>query len=357
MKRLVFAFLVACGSSHDAPPADSGTSPDAPGQVDAPNGTTFSYTPGWTGVTAVEVDGEIDGGTWGTLATLTENGGTWTTTAQLAPGHYTYLLHVTGDADAGAHATDLERDVMDPFVSSVTTCSTDSPAYMENPMNPCASLTIPDTTTLTVHHVSGKAVVGADPAVGFLVLIERQESGGHHFFVNRITTGADGTYAFDVAEGQYRIQVQHPQYESKTDMDLDPKMLKLQRRDISTAFAVSADVAVSDADMAETSYGMFKPLNTATLPTTFSFPTVSARLEVYGPGMRIGDPWFTSAKTTAGTMDFDGTFNTDKKKTDTVTPGTQYWWGIEASTPPVGSGGVTWTYQSMVFPMTWTASQ
>ncbi len=353
MLSLLLGFLIACGSSHEVPTdattVDTGNLPDS-----SPTTTTFSYSPSWAGVTAVEVVGELQGGTWGTLATLSPSGATWTGTADLAPGSYDYLLHIVGDSDAGSNAGTYERLAIDPAQSAFEVCPADAPSFTENPKNPCGLLAVP-TTAPVLHHVTGKVMVGTNPGAGFLVLIERQETGGHHFFANRVTTGTDGTYDFAVANGSYRIQVDHPDYEAKTDAQLDPKTLKIMRRDISSSIAVTADLAFSDAMMAEPKYNQFSPITTApALPTTFSFPTGAAKLTLYGTGARIGDPWFSSTVTDTGSMPFDGTFNTDKAKTAAVVLGTQYWWGIEQTTPGTG-GGAAWTQQSMVFPIQWPA--
>ena len=93
------------------------------------------------------------------------------------------------------------------------------------------------------------------------------------------------------------------------------------------------------------------PRTTATLPATFTFPTgISAKFNVYGYPTTIGDPWYAAPNAvTTGTVTWDGTFNTSKKKQDAVDNTHTYYWGVEVTTPIVS--GVKWTIQSMVFPV------
>jgi hypothetical protein len=353
--RLValLVLFTACGSSHDVTPdASVDTTPAADA---APPVTTFTYTPGWDGVVSVDVVGAALGatGAWPTLASLTNDGtGTFTGTATLAPGEYDYLFHITGDAAAGNKAATLARYAIDPASADFEPCPMDSPTYSAE-MNPCGKLAVPQGGAPALYHITGKVVVAGAAAANYLVLVEREEMDTHHFFANRATTGTDGTYDFAVASGSYRIQVQHPTYESKTDMQLQPKMLDQMRRNISAAFPVAAAVAVSDAEMGYTGYDTFAPLTSGTLPTTFTFPSgMATHLDLYGDGNEIGDPWFNSPVTSTGSATFDGTFNTAKAMDPKVVAGTQYWWGLELPHPGTG-GGVAWTQQTMVFPITW----
>ena len=125
------------------------------------------------------------------------------------------------------------------------------------------------------------------------------------------------------------------------------------RRDISTSFAVAADVTVPTAEVAFAGYASFAPRTTATLPTTFTFPSGTAmKLDVYGFGAEIGDPWFASSTAiTTGTTSFDGAFNTPKATQPNVDATHTFMWGVEMTGPAVT--GVRWTTQSMVFPITW----
>jgi hypothetical protein len=354
----LLVLLAACGSSPDVTPDAAST--DAPAADAAAPTTTFSYHPGWAGVVSIDVVGAAVGATgpWATLASLTNDGtGTFTGTATLAPGDYDYLFHLTGDADAGMKSATLARYAIDPASVDFEPCPMDSPSYSAE-MNPCSKLAVPQGSAAPLYHVTGRVVVAGVAAANYLVLVERDEPDTHHFFANRATTGDDGSYDFAVASGTYRLQVQHPAYEAKTDKQLSPKALDEIRRDIGSAFPVAAAVAVPDAEMGYASYDTFAPLTTATLPTTFSFPAgVATHLDIYGDGNEIGDPWFNSAVTSTGAVTFDGTFNTGKAMDPNVVAGTQYWWGLELPHPPSGSGGIGWTQQTMVFPITWSAAQ
>lgn len=342
------ALLVACGSNAANP------SPDATADsVDAPTPTAFSFTPGWAGVTSVTVVGAPVGasGPWTTLATLTATGDAFTGTAALAPGEYDYLFQIVGDADAGGKAATYARNAIDPTSAAYEACPADAPSYSSQVANPCGKLTVPRDTA-TLYHVTGRALVAGAPAAGFIVLVERAEPDGHHYFANRATTGADGSYDLQVASGSCRIQVQHPDYLAKTDAQLKPKMLGLFRREISAAFEVAADVDVGDAEMSYPSYATFAPITSGTLPTTFTFPAAPTHLDIYGAGNEIGDPWYASPVTATGAVTFDGTFNTAKAKDPQVIAGTAYWWGLELPKPATGDHPA-WNRQTMVFPIAW----
>ena len=359
MRNLIasFACLAACHStpSTNATP-DAAVSVDSPAADAGPSAVTFTYTPSWSGVTAVEVLGgtSTDMTTWTTLATLTQSGAAWTGTATLAAGTYNYLFSATGDASAGGQAATLVHQALDPTVAAFAICP-----LKNGDMNTCSTVTVPQVaTTPTLYTVSGKVVVGANPGASFLVVLEREEPTTHHTFVDRTNTAADGTFSFSAAPGNYRFQVQHPEYESKTDSQLAPATLGLLRRDISGAFMLSAAKTISNVDMAYASYATFAPNVTTqqALPTTFTFPTTaSARLDVYSGPKEIGDPWYTAAATTSGSATFamPGTFNTPQATQTMVVAATQYYWGIEIP-HAADASGLTWTSQTMVLPITWS---
>lgn len=358
---LAFALVVpACSSSSPATDVDA-----APDPVDAAPGAsdtmTFSYTPSWQGVRSVEVLGGFgQAGDWTTpLVTLTASGPTFTGSVPLAPGQYPYVLHVIGDADAGAEAATLSRYVFDPASTGFVACPAASPTYTAANANPCSVASLPATAPMTLH-VRGKVVQDGTPVAGYLVLLEREEADSHHFFVDRVTTASDGRYDFAAAAGTYRVQVQHPQYEAKTDGQLAPDALTEVRRSLSSSFAVAADVTLSNTEVAFHDYAVFAPRATATLPTTFAFGTgggVAAHLEIYGTrnhgaGAEIGDPWYSGPATQTGSATFTGTFNTTKADEPTAVVGERYFWGIERRSV-VDSAGLSWTAQSMVYPITW----
>jgi carboxypeptidase family protein len=330
--------------------------PDAP--IDASDLVTFSYTPSWSGVQAVEVIGAFgQASDWtAPLVTLAPNGLTFTGSVHLPAGQYPYVLHVVGDADAGAQAATLSRYVFDPASAGFVACPPESPTYSAANPNPCsvASLAPPAPQM----HVRGRVVADGAPVAGYLVLLEREEADSHHFFADRMTTASDGAYDMLAAAGSYRIQVQHPQYEAKTDAQLAPVTLPTVRRTISSSFAVAADVAVSDAEVAFHDYAKFAPRTTAKLPATFAFGTAAqpAHLEVYGTarqgvGNEIGDPWFSGPATQTGSAVFDGTFNTTKASETTAAIGERYFWGIERKSA-ADTSGLSWTAQSLVVPIT-----
>jgi hypothetical protein len=352
--------VAACSSqkplSPDAGPDAPTTPPDAAAAT-----VTFSYTPSWAGVQSVDVIGGFGQATDWTapLISLAASGATFTGTATLPPGTYLYVFHVVGDTAAGAaKAATFSRFAIDPASPVFAPCPMASPTYNANEPNPCGQLTVPSDPAPT-YHVRGTVTSSGAPVAGYLVVLERDEASSHHFFANRATTAADGTYDLTAAAGQYRVQVLHPDFEAKTDAQLAPASLDVVRRSISSAFAVSADVTVPAAEVAFADYAKFAPLTTAALPTAFTFGTTGAmptRLEVYGTAMagkgnEIGDPWFSSPPTTAGTASVDGTFNTKQAGELTAATGERYFWGTEQAVAKVG--GIGWTRQSMVFPITW----
>jgi hypothetical protein len=360
-RSLALVVIAACSSSsHDTTPDAGAPPPDASApSPDASTQYTFSYTPSWSGVTSVEVIGDFgQTGDWTTpFVTLTANGDTFTGSATLTPGAHMYLFHVVGDADAGAAATKFSRYVFDPASPMFMVCPQASPTYSTE-MNPCSVAQL-GSAPVTQQHVTGKVVLDGAAIAGYLVVLEREEPGSHHFFVDRSTTAADGTYSFSAAPGNYRIQVQYPDIESSTDAAVDPAKMTTLRRSISTAFAVSADVTMADAELAFHDYAKLEPRTTAKLPTTFTLETAtpSPKLDIYGTanhgaGDSIGDPWYASAAVTTGSAAFDGTFTTKQANETAVAIGERYFWGIERVTA-ADSAGVKWTQQSLVFPITW----
>jgi hypothetical protein len=368
LRLALCVFLFAgCGSSASAPPdaapaPDAAPTPDAAIPVDASELTTFSYTPSWAGVTSVEVIGAFNQSTdWTTpLVTLTAAGGTFTGSVQLPPGQYAYLFHVVGDTDAGtADGPTFSRYALDPASATAVACPDASPTHSTN-MNPCSVADIPSLPAAQVH-VRGKVVEDGTPVAGYLVVLERDDATLHHFFVDRVTTTSDGSYDLHAAAGSYRIQVQHPQFESRSDAQLAPDALGVIRRSISSTVSVTANVTFSDTEVAFHDYALFAPVTTGTaLPTKFTFDAntgPATRLEIYGTGRagvspEIGDPWFSSAETTSGTSTFDGAFHSTKTTETAVAPGERYFWGVERRSAP-DAAGLIWTAQSLVVPVTW----
>ncbi len=328
-----------------------------------PQTVTFSYTPQWTTVTAVSVYGGFGQSTdWKMpFLTLTATSGTFTGTAMLPVGQYLYVYKVIGDDAAGAMSAKYSRYSIDPGNSGYAACPMASPTYDANNPNPCSELTVPQTAAPTPVHVTGTVVSSGTPIADYLVQLDRNETGSHHYFVNRVTTTSSGTFDLMAAPGQYRLQVLCPTYLSETDFDRDPPTtLAALRRDISSDFKfVSAVIVVPNPEVAFTAYSTFSPTVSGTLPTSFSFSgvgTTPTHLDVYGTPMdggspNIGDPWYTSQATTTGAAAFDGGFNTKQATETNVALGERYFWGVEEDI--ASDAGVSWTAQSMVFDITW----
>lgn len=362
--------FVACSSDDSSnnttadsgtPATDSGNAPDSPAvDSSAPVSVTFSYDPGWAGVSAVAVLGGFGQTSDWTmpLVTLKNDGsGHFSGSAMLPPGSYPYVFKVTGDAQAGTASATMSRYAIDPAVSAFVACPMASPTFSKIDSNPCSQLVVPQGAADPAFHVKGVVNVDGAPAPGYLVEIEREEPMSHHFFANRVTTGADGAFDMKGAKGNYRIQVLHPSYLTTTDQQLDPVKLGTLRRQISAAFMVAADVTLPPVELSFHTYASFSPTGATTLPTTFGWTsTLPSRVTVYGTGMdggspEIGDPWFAGALTGGGTATFDGGFNTKQAAQTAVNPGERYFWGIEEL--DAVDGGVSWTAQTMVLPITW----
>ncbi len=363
--------LVACSSSggvvNDAGPADTGTSDvttnDAttPSDAGGPSTVTFSYKPQWSGATAVSVWGGFGQSTDWTAPFLTlssDGAGGFTGQATLPAGQFLYVFQVVGD-DAAGNKAKYTRFAIDPGDSGFAACPAQAPTYDAKNPNPCSRLTVPQPSPTALAHVSGVVVSDGAPIGGYLVQLDREEKGSHHFFVNRVTTSSDGTFDLLAAPGSYRVQVLHPTYLAETDAQRDPLTLSALRRDVSSAFAVAAGtVAVPSAEVAFHGYGLFAPVDAGTLPTPFTWSAGStpARLDVYGTGMdggapSIGDPWYASPLGKTNAAEFDGGFNTQQAAQTNVALGERYFWGIEENVAT--DAGVTWTAQSMVFDITW----
>ena len=360
---LSLALLVACGSDHHSTAVDAAPpTPDAPNIPDAPTLDTvvFSYTPSWSGVQTVEVWGGFGTATDWTapFLTLAASGSAFAGSTTIAPGTYTSVFMVVGDdAAATAKQATYPRYAVDPTESSYTACPSISPTYdakLGSAQNPCSQVTVPQGSAATLYPVSGTVDKAGSAAAGYLVVLERDEgSASHHYFVDRATTGSDGSYSMSVATGHYRVQVQYPEIESMTDAQLVPTSENILRRDISSAFDVAAAQAVPTVDMAYAGYATFAPAGSAAqqLPQTFTFPSgTSAKLDVYGGATEIGDPLYSGAATTTGSAMFKGTFS--GSGAGSAVANTKYWWGLEL--PVAAQNGVTFTQQTMVLPITWS---
>ncbi len=323
---------------------------------------TFTYSPDWEGVVSVAVVGGFGQSTdWTTpFVTLSQGSdGSFSGTAMAGPGTYPYLFYVVGDAAAGSGSATFARYSLDGSVTEFAACP-GGPTMAADATNPCSLVTVPQAAAEPAYTIKGSVVLGGSAAEKYLVMLERDETGSHHYFVNRRATGSGGDYMFDVAAGTYRVQVLHSTYFAVKDSQIDPETADTLRRDISDPFAVAADLTVSPADVTPPDYATFEPRTTSTLPTTFTFPSGPAtKLDVYGSGAEIGDPWFTSTPaTTTGSASFAGTFNTTAAGSATLDTSATYSWGIEypggGAAITTGSGSaVKWTAQSLVYPIAW----
>jgi hypothetical protein len=375
--------LPACGTGSPASPSmgeagvaeaaggggggDDGGTPEAASTQDggAPVSVTFSYAPGWSGVTKVEVVGGFglssDWSKTESLVILTASGATYSGTAMLPPGTYPYVLRVTGDAQAANPAT-LVRYAVDPLQTAYAACPPQSPTYSTIDHNPCSQITVTSAggpPAASPVHVKGAITVDGAAAKDWMVVLERDEPQSHHYFANRITAGTDGSFDIVGSKGAYRLQVWHPTLLSENDLQRDPTQLSALRRAISGSIPLdSSDVTVTAPDLAFHTYARFAPtVDAGSLPTQFAFENGSeAKLTIYGgPGdggvVDIGDPWYASALTTDGGADFGGSFDTPQSTQDAAVPGLRYMWGTEE--PYGADASVTWTKQTMVFPVAW----
>jgi hypothetical protein len=341
--------------ANDGSASDSASGP--------PQSVTFTYTPQWQGVKSVSVIGGFgQANDWSAtqpfVALASDGHGGFTGTAMLAPGSYLYVLKVTGDA-ASATPDTFVRYAFDPTSAAFEPCPAQSPTFDKNAPNPCSKVAVPQSATpAAAFHVKGVVKQDGQPIAGYLVEIERNENGSHHFFANRTTTAADGSFDLVATNGTWRMQILHPTYLAKTDAERDPIALAALRRAISSDITLSADVMVNGPDVAYHDYASYSPRGDAgALPTVFAFATgPTTRLTVYGTGANgasneIGDPWYNAAAMDGGAA-FDGGFNTKQAMDPAVKSGERYFWGTESATAKI-DGGVQWTGQTMVFAVTW----
>jgi hypothetical protein len=376
--------VVACGTGSPASPSmqsdasasegggvpgDSGAAETSAAEASgdtggAPVTVTFAYAPQWSGVTKVEVVGGFNmASDWSkteSLVTLTASGSTFSGTASLPPGTYLYVFRVTGDAQSVP--TTAARYTLDPLDTSFAPCPTQSPTYSKMDLNPCSQLTVTASggpAPASPVHVKGSLTLDGAPASTWMVWLEREEPKSHHYFVNRVTVGSDGSFDLVGSAGSYRLQIQYPTLLSATDLERNPLQLPALRRAISAAFPLATSaVTVVTPDLAFHAYAAFAPtVDGGTLPTQFNFDNgTEAKLDVYGAlsdggVVNIGDPWYSSATANDGGAVFGGSFNTAQAMEDAAAPATRYMWGTEE---PFGAdSGVAWTKQTLVFPITW----
>jgi hypothetical protein len=220
-------------------------------------------------------------------------------------------------------------------------------------------VTVPQGAAAPTFHITGKVVYGGAPIAGYLVQLDSDDMAFGPYFVNRVTTGADGTFDLQAPAGSFRIQAQHPTYLTLNDVERDPLALQALRRSITTPFVVGGPVALLDAEMEYADYDKLSPVATATLPTTFAITLLpgaeNARVAVYGTaggtGTTVGTQWYWSPQDTSTSVVFDGAFNQPSALEPSVVPGEQYFWGTYQYRP--AGDGLSWRGQSMVLPIVW----
>lgn len=319
----------------------------------------LSYSPGWPGVTSVTVIGSFGAtGAWDPkkpYLTLKDDGsGTWRGSAAIPDGKYEYLFVVSGDA---AGPADTSRYVLDPLRATVVPCPAGSPTFSDTKVRPCSSLDVPAGAADAVQHVTGSVVSGGAPAPDWRVELHREEDGQDHVLVNRVDSGADGTFDLLAAKGKYRVYVLHPTFYSQDDVQRDPKALKALRRAYSSVIDLAGDTPIDACEVAFDGYDAMAPVGETSLPVQLAFAIAAdakdGRASVYGTkggtGTRVFDPWFSSEYGAATTVDFDGTFNTAQADEATAAKGEAYFWGVWQRRS-AGKGGL-WNGQSMVFPL------
>ncbi len=384
---LAFCFaLGACSGGNDAIAISSASTPDSGGAPrsdgggvadasasDTPDASgddagrglsvvSFAYTPRWGGVTAVSVVGGFgQANDWDVkhpFVTLTNDGtGTFRAAAKLPPGSYLYLFRALGDDDAAMPVV-ASTLAVDPGAPKTEPCPAESPSYTPKAPNPCSVLAVPSASvTPATFHIRGVVTAGGIPAKGYLVNLDRFESGQHHYFVNRMTTIADGAFDLVAVAGQYRVRIVHPSSPLETDVGRDPLALKAYDTVIAEPFPVGADITVQTPDLAFTKYATYAPKGAApgALPTRFTFTTdgparFSFLLANAQGTSAAGDPVYSSPPVTAGGVLFDGTYKVAGVAA-TVTSGKTYFWRTD-TTLTTGSGG-SWKASSMPYAVTW----
>jgi hypothetical protein len=173
----------------------------------------FAMRPSWAGVRSVEVFGafgRVDDWTR-PFAVMALDGDTWRVTSELPVGTYSYAFRVVGDSLAGDAAATLARYAHDPANLRSGRCPTGSPLAATSERNPCAILFVPQSEAAAQRYaLTGRAVLGAAPAAGWIAVVERASSSEEPFFVDRTVTGADGSFALSVALGAYRVVLSNP---------------------------------------------------------------------------------------------------------------------------------------------------
>jgi hypothetical protein len=287
--------------------------------------------------------------------TLTpDSQGNYAGSAQLPAGTYAYLFQVLGDA--ASNKTSFKRYSVDTTNPAYVACPAQSPTHGgTGDPNPCSQVTVPQASAPSLKTITGKTIYHGNPIAGYLVEIDRHESGTHHYFANRTTTASDGTYTLTVAPGSYRIIIMHPTLLNTTDVARATQVetLAALRRDDSSTFLVQDALNAGTVEMSYDDYSQMLPTSTTplALPVTFTYTllatAMSAQVALYfvGTGSSLGDPTKLSPGHLTSWL-FDGTLT----GTTQVTADANYYWGTIQHFPATASG-VTWDGQSMAIPI------
>lgn len=314
---------------------------------------SFCFRPGWPGVTAVDVYGgfgKADDWTAPFLALADDGQGTFIGSAALADGSYPYLFRVHGADDNlvkdGAFLLDQETG---QFAKA--------PAQAPNARS-VSVVTLPQVAA-PLRHLTGKLTYAGIPQPCFAVDLEvgeLRDVNNHvlseHGTANFIEVGPDGTFDFPVADGPVLAIARYPfgLAGGYPDPAATPALGVVR----TAATVAGADVALDPADIAYADYAAMAPTaGSGTLPQKFTFSVVAgaqlAAMSVSKTNIAGNDPLFLSPFTGDSSFTWDGTFGNGQK----AVTGTTYFWGSwQRFTGPT----TTWTAESLLFPITFAAS-
>jgi hypothetical protein len=383
----IFLFVLGCGNDHAASsidaagggggggtgdaPADAAPSPlaftcavttgntFAPNPCPAPSGTSgeadFCLRPQWPGVTSVDVYGGFGQATDWTqpFVSLTNDGsGTYTGTATVANGSYPYVFRVHGTYD------NLVRDgqyLLDQANPSYVPAPALAPGGGGTIPRAVSQVTVPQSTTIAVHHFTGHVMYGAIAQPCFPINLEVGElrNGSkvvaEHNTANYVESGTDGSFDFDVADGEVIAIVRYPFFLSGLQAPYpDPTNTPSLGYARTTQQIAGADLALDTLDItySETDYSAMSPTSgTGSLPVTFTLsvlPTAqTATIAVITTNVAGNDPAYESTPSTNTSVPWTGSLGGNKQ----AVTGTTYYWGTWQQ-------GATWNAESLLFPIT-----
>jgi hypothetical protein len=318
----------------------------------------FCFRSQWAGVTSVDVYGGFGQAMdWKMpFLTLTNDGtGTFTGSTPLANGSYPYVFRTNGSADSlvsnGHYFLDQENPQFEP-----------APAGAPDQRS-VSVITVPQLAP-TLVHLKGSVVFEGLPQSCFSVDLEAGEmvDGGHviseHDTANFAESLADGTFDFPVAaQAPYMVVIRFPFLLAGTDAGYPKASTTPSVGTARTTLTVgAADWTLNPTDISYPldDYAALTPQGgTATLPVTFTLSVVpgsfGAQVSVTSTDIAGNDPSYSSGFSTATEVTWDGGFNGGNGG---VKAGTTYYWGAWQMRPSTVDGGVTWTSESLLFPIT-----